>query len=213
MPPEESAGTTTRTERRRAQTRARLVEAGFRVLSEKGPDATIAEITEAADLGFGTFYTHFDSKQALLDALTAEIGERVVAPVAAAVDGIEDPAARMVAWTYLLLDRFNELSGSARFLIDAMTQSIQLRADLNRWMRTTLTEGVDAGRFPADVLPIGPVVLGGAFRAYLRAERELGLDLRPQDLVLSLLRAMGVPDDEARRLADEAPPQLETSDT
>lgn len=197
----------TRTDRRRAETRARLIDAGFRVLAEKGPEATIQEITDAADVGFGTFYVHFDSKEAMLDALTAEIGERVVAPVATAVDAIDDPAMRLAAWTRLLLDRFHDRSGSDRFLIDAIGQSMALRAELNRWLVSTLSDGVELGRFPADVLPIGPVVLGGAFRAYLRAERELGVDLEPGDLVVSVLRAVGVADTEARRIAASPMPQ------
>lgn len=56
--------------RRRLRTRAKLLQAGLEVMAEKGLDAaTINEITEAADVGFGSFYNHFESKDALFQAL------------------------------------------------------------------------------------------------------------------------------------------------
>ena len=43
------------------------------MFSEKGAEATtIEDITERADVGKGTFYRHFESKEALLTALSAE---------------------------------------------------------------------------------------------------------------------------------------------
>ncbi|MFL5797879.1 MAG: TetR/AcrR family transcriptional regulator [Actinomycetota bacterium] len=47
-----------------------LLAAARRVFAEKGlPNATIADVTEAAGVAKGTFYLHFDSKEALLGAL------------------------------------------------------------------------------------------------------------------------------------------------
>ena len=40
------------------------------VMADKGVEATtIQEITDAADVGFGTFYNHFESKEVLIDEL------------------------------------------------------------------------------------------------------------------------------------------------
>src|SRR5579883_2866610 len=58
--------------RRRERMRAALIAAATRLFAEKGIEATtIAEIAEAADVGFGTFYNYFDSKDAVLDAVVA----------------------------------------------------------------------------------------------------------------------------------------------
>ena len=70
-----------RTERKQIRTRTRLLEAGYAVMAEVGVDAaTIAEITERADVGFGTFYNYFDSKEALaadvLDCVIHNLGQR-----------------------------------------------------------------------------------------------------------------------------------------
>lgn len=60
----------TRTQKRALNTRQRLFKAALAMFSTKGFDAsTIEDITERADLGKGTFYRHFTSKQAIMVAL------------------------------------------------------------------------------------------------------------------------------------------------
>ena len=55
-----------RLDRRKARTRQALIDAAVRLIAEgRGDRASIQEITEEADIGFGSFYNHFDSKEAL----------------------------------------------------------------------------------------------------------------------------------------------------
>ena len=50
----------TRSERRKRQNREALIEAGHKIMTQKGIDAaTMAEITELADMGAGTVYNLF----------------------------------------------------------------------------------------------------------------------------------------------------------
>ena len=59
-----------RGQRRKRETRARLLEAALRLMAVKGMEGVaINQITEAADVGFGSFYNHFESKEAIYDAL------------------------------------------------------------------------------------------------------------------------------------------------
>jgi AcrR family transcriptional regulator len=54
----------TRHERRRQQTRQRLIESTLALILEKGFESiSIQDITERADLGRGTFYIHFKDKE------------------------------------------------------------------------------------------------------------------------------------------------------
>ena len=47
--------------RRRRETRARLLDAALKLMADRGMDGVaINEITEAADVGFGSFYNHFE---------------------------------------------------------------------------------------------------------------------------------------------------------
>lgn len=64
-PPEPS-----RAARRASTTRQRLLSAALTVINSRGFDGcAIEDITELADVGKGTFYRHFDEKQAILASL------------------------------------------------------------------------------------------------------------------------------------------------
>lgn len=80
-PAKRKATAETRTPWRRIETRARLLRAANEVMSSKGVDAaTIQEITDAAEVGFGTFYNYFKSKDevaaALLDCVINDLARR-----------------------------------------------------------------------------------------------------------------------------------------
>lgn len=71
--------------RRRERTRQDLLEAATRVLAEKGLHETkISDIAAAADVGVGTFYLHFATKEALFDAVVEDTITRLKATVDAA---------------------------------------------------------------------------------------------------------------------------------
>ena len=73
-----------RFERRKGRTRQEILRAAEQVLASKGFfDAKIADIAEAADVGVGTVYLHFDTKEALFEAVV----EDAVGRLKEAVDG------------------------------------------------------------------------------------------------------------------------------
>lgn len=62
-----------RRERRAAETRVRLFRCALQLFAKRGfPNVTIEDITEAADVGKGTFFNYFESKDQILGVL-AEI--------------------------------------------------------------------------------------------------------------------------------------------
>lgn len=62
-----------RRERRAAETRLRLFRCAIELFSQRGfPNVTVGDITEAADVGKGTFFNYFESKEHVLGVL-AEI--------------------------------------------------------------------------------------------------------------------------------------------
>src|ERR1700693_1788227 len=79
--------------RRRKQTRRKLLAAARALFARQGVDNTrINEITEEADVGFGSFYNHFDSKEAIVDAVMGETLAAQGAALASVTADIEDPA-------------------------------------------------------------------------------------------------------------------------
>lgn len=57
-----------RAERRKAMTRAALLRAAQAYLAEGNTAIAVLDITKRADVGLGSFYNHFDSKDQLFDA-------------------------------------------------------------------------------------------------------------------------------------------------
>ena len=76
------ANSLSRRERKQRATRRAIFETAIRMFSEQGFDApTIDEIAAAADIGKGTFYNYFSSKEEILAAfmveMEAKIGKRL----------------------------------------------------------------------------------------------------------------------------------------
>jgi len=66
-----------RREERKAQNRAKLLEAARKVFAEKGyGEATARDIVRETDLASGTFYNYFNDKQDAFMALLDEMGEK-----------------------------------------------------------------------------------------------------------------------------------------
>src|SRR5215472_4056515 len=62
-----------RRERKAAETRLRLFRCALQLFAERGfPNVTVEDITEAADVGKGTFFNYFESKDHVLGVM-AEI--------------------------------------------------------------------------------------------------------------------------------------------
>jgi AcrR family transcriptional regulator len=78
-----SATTPDRRQRRSAEIRGRLFNAALKLFAEKGfAETTVEDITNAADVGKGTFFNHFPSKDHILLAF----GEMQVAKLQDAVN-------------------------------------------------------------------------------------------------------------------------------
>jgi AcrR family transcriptional regulator len=70
-----------RVARRRAENRKNLLKAAYELMSKQGVDGTsVKEVTSLADIGYGSFFNHFKTKEELvlcvLDCLIHNLGQR-----------------------------------------------------------------------------------------------------------------------------------------
>lgn len=90
-----------RVARRQRRNREALIRAASDVMSEKGIDAaTMLEIADRADVGAGTVYNYFRSKDDLAVAVLEEVMQGLALRVESATAGYED-AARIYAVTLM----------------------------------------------------------------------------------------------------------------
>lgn len=98
------AGRRTQAERN-ATTRAALVEAGRALFSTKGfAEVAVDELARAAGVTRGGLYHQYDGKAGLFAAVLEAVEAEVVARVARAMEGVEDPATRLVVGLDAYLD-------------------------------------------------------------------------------------------------------------
>lgn len=193
-----------RLDRRKARTRQALIDAAVRLIAEgRGDRASIQEITEAADIGFGSFYNHFSSKEELFQTASEEALERWAEMIDGACAGIDDPAevfavslriSGRLVWTQPELARF--IAGAGLDLLDSS------RGLAPRALRD-LRAGQAAGRFTvADAEVALGSIAGGLltlFRLHERHPEQLGEDT-VDELAEGCLRLLGLRAAEARRL-------------
>ena len=140
-----------RGERRKRETRARLLLAALRLMAAKGKDGVaINEITDAADVGFGSFYNHFESKEAIYGELVGWVFERFANALDQALAQVHDPAeiiSLSIRQTLLRAER-EPLWG--QFLVREGFSPAIFEHGLGRRLLRDIEKGVQAGRFVSD---------------------------------------------------------------
>jgi AcrR family transcriptional regulator len=92
-----------RRERRRAETQQRILDAALQLFTTHGYlETTVEEITEAADVGKGTFFNYFPTKDALLAAIFEAVG-RQFAQLRATIPETQDVRAALTDFAHGLL--------------------------------------------------------------------------------------------------------------
>ena len=210
----ESAGqTANRGARRRARTRARLIEAARVLFARQGVDATrINEITEEADVGFGSFYNHFASKDEIVEAVLRETIEAQGAAVDALTRGLEDPAEVVaVAHRYFVLLARSDPDWAWLLVRLDVSHNVTFAA-LGPFALRDLRRGVDAGRFEVPDPQVALHAAGGALLAVMRAVLD-GAASAHADVhhAEGVLRMLGVDPAEAAEVASRPLPAGVTS--
>ena len=96
-----------RLERRKQRTRAALIQAAQGFIAAGKPNVPVLDITQAADVGMGSFYNHFDSKEQLFQAAVTDVFDAYGA-VLDSLPEVEDPA-ETFARSFRLAGRFFRL--------------------------------------------------------------------------------------------------------
>lgn len=218
-----------RLEKRKQATRLRLMESAYALMATKGlPDVSIQEITSAADVGFGTFYTYFASKEAIYDALVEEVLASSGSVVDAATRHLTDPAERLSAGIqYTLLQARSDVLWG-KFLSTSLMSPASAARGLGKFFLRDVLEGLASKRFEVVDAPMTVVAIAGTIDAMLRMESNqlataLGniglqqegdaangqgeLDLTKRSAAL-VLRILGVPAKESLQLACKPLPPI-----
>ncbi len=194
----------TRFERRKASTRARIIEAAERLMRDRGVEAvTIQDITEAADVGHGTFYLHFKSKGEVLRPLIEHLSKQVHARVDRAAHGATDPALRMALGLRVLLRAIAE-DPLWSWYASSETSFSELVSEMGSPPAEDMRNGLKSGRFDVADLPATVSFINGALVGMITSLKEGGHADDIADTTAELvLRVLGVSAQEAAQIVRE----------
>jgi AcrR family transcriptional regulator len=189
--------------RRREATRTKLIEATKSLIARQGVENTrIQEITEEADVGFGSFYNHFASKEEVIEAVLADTIAAQGAEIDALTADIDDPAEVFATAHRSFVRRARSDPDWGWLLLRLDVSHNVLLAALGPYARRDLRNGIKAGRFNVPNELIALYAAGGALLSVMRAVLD---GVAPKDADIhhaeGVLRLLGLPTDDAAEVA------------
>jgi AcrR family transcriptional regulator len=203
-----------RLERRKARTRSALVRAAQGFIAAGKQNVPILELTHAADVGMGSFYNHFDSREQLFRAAVEDALDRYGTVLDELTVGLDDPA-HVFAQSFRLTGRLHRRSPELSKVL--LTNGLALAGSdkgLAPRARRDIEDGVRAGRFTVGDPELAMVIVAGAALClgqllHDHPERD---DAEATDQVTEdLLRVFGLPPDEAHEICQRPLPHLDDS--
>ena len=200
-----AAGEPTRLDRRKARTRRALLDAARAVMAERGhSEVSIQEITDRADVGFGSFYNHFTSKSELFEAAVAEVLEEHGDLLDQVSAGIEDPAEVFAVGVRATARLAEEQPVIAQVLVHAGLDYLVADDGLAPRALRDVERAVKAGRFTVSTPFLAVVSTSGCLMAYLHvrlhAPHLIGHDAA-DELAEQILRMLGMDPRSAQAVA------------
>jgi AcrR family transcriptional regulator len=200
----------TRSDRRKRRNRQALIDAGYQVMAEKGVDgATMLEIAERADVGAGTAYNYFASKEDLAVSVLEQVMARLARRIEAVTTDFSDPAqvyafgCRTVMDAAITDQRWRGLLRRSEVIADAMYRV------MGPFAIRDIGVAAAAGRFRVADPALAFRLATHALVGFSLAVCDHGLaPARVEEAVVALLGMVGVPPAEAQEIARRPRPPL-----
>lgn len=205
---------TTRVDRRKARTRQALIDAAKRILATRGTtDVSIQEITDEADIGFGSFYNHFETKSELFSTAVGEVLDGYGAELDIAAQATDDWAERYAIGVRLTSRLASDQPAVARILAVSGTRYLLSDGGLAPRARRDIERGLAAGRFQVGNSEVALVNTAGCLIAFVSVQLDAPGTLSEADadeLAEQLLRMLGLSAADAHEVAHRPLPALPT---
>ncbi|MWD29535.1 TetR family transcriptional regulator [Aquicoccus sp. SCR17] len=184
----------------------RILQAALRVLADQdGAQVAVSDIAREAGLSRGTIYNNIDKPDLLFEQLCETVKHELRASLVAAIAPMGDPAERVAAIIRLCVQRVHDDPDWGRFLARYAMVERRLGRFWVRLPAEELRDGRICGRFdfrPEQELSLASAMGGLTFSAIVlvlngrSTWRQAGSDTAEM-----MLRSLGLPVEEARRLA------------
>ncbi|MCE7999103.1 MAG: TetR/AcrR family transcriptional regulator [Rhodobiaceae bacterium] len=200
-----------RVERKRMRARARILEAAEELMRAKGFDPVkIQDITDVADVGHGTFYTHFKTKMDVLVPIVRTKARKVTEQLDDLTGDMSDPAEVVSVSIRHMLTEISKDPLWTWFLFKSDLPMDQIREASGESAKRDIQNGIAAGRFIDHQEETLEPFLLGALVGIIRDKFETGLD-QPiiENCAYLLLLILGIEKEEAHKLSCTPLPPLQ----
>ncbi|WP_203045945.1 TetR/AcrR family transcriptional regulator [Pimelobacter simplex] len=201
----------TRGARRRAQTRSALVRAGQQLIAENRTNAAILEITQLADVGMGSFYNHFESREQLFEAAVDDALEQQGAFLDQLTTDLDDPA-ESFARSFRLVGRLHRhVPELSKVILSQGAALVTSDHGLAPRALRDIRAAVEAGRFSSSDPTAALLIAGGAaltLAQHLHEHPEVDDAALTDSVTESLLVMLGLSADDAHEIATHDLPDV-----
>ncbi|CAN5778454.1 TetR/AcrR family transcriptional regulator [soil metagenome] len=201
-----------RVQRRKQRTRAALIQAAQAFIAAGKLTVPVLEITQAADVGMGSFYNHFQTKDELFAAAVTEVLDGHGALLDKLNESLDDPA-EVFARSFRMTGRFfRRRPQESRVLLNAGLSMLSADRGLAPRALRDIVAAAEAGRFQVADPQVASALAGGVLLGlgqllHNDPDRD---DAQTADRVTEdVLRLFGMSGDEARRLCQTALPDID----
>lgn len=188
----------------RIRTRKKLIDSVQRLIAVKGfEQMTIEDITNGADVGFGTFYNHFHSKEDIASALFLEKNHEIARMIGTINESEPDRALSITYIQKLFLTQAiqNEIWGW--FIVRSHSTHKVMSDSFNEQAISDISEGVAQGRFNLTCIETAAQItiagLIAAMRSLLEGEAAPNT---VSNTIECFMRMYGLTPEEAREIAN-----------
>ena len=212
-PREQPPVTDNRHQERKERTRRALLSAARQLVLERGHKKTsIKQITDHADVGLGTFYNYFATKQHVFEGVLGEIREAFRERLDAVRVPLKDPATLVAVTTGYALREAVENEEWHRFLARSGLPRDQVLMQSSKQRHADLDWGRQSGRFRIDDVAFTASLIEGMLRhvAWEMSVGRLGENALV-DTMRTVMRMLGLPDVVAQALAQSPLPAVPVS--
>jgi AcrR family transcriptional regulator len=198
---------------RTGRTRAALLAAGHELLADRSIDAlAVDDIVQTAGVAKGSFYNHFDDKQALVSTICNDIRQQIETAVDHVNAQVEDPALRVVRALAVYVSYMLASEQRANLIMRLNVGVASTANPVNAGVLRDVAAGLRSGRFILPSVVSGALfVIGTCDIALMHAVEEASTAVTitvAQQLGALMLRGLGIPIGESEALSALAIHQL-----
>lgn len=191
--------------------RRQLLECGLRAAIEQGTGpGLLSHVTGLSGLPASTVRMHFADGDDLLRAIAQSLSDEIVFLIERSAGHFVDPAKRIACGVRMYLKAASDHPTLARLVAKAGTEAIGPQSLAGEYLPAHIAHGLRTGRFVEEATS-GSVelVCGTTLAAVARIAAGPVRDGFDEQVAALVLRGLGVPAAQARRLAIIVPPRIE----